>query len=54
MKYSKSYFYTSSKFLGLVFSLDCSVPQHDFKNPTVLVVEVKFLFVGFWIDFTKN
>lgn len=46
--------YFTKKFQGLVFSIDCDVPQlYIYK--TVFVFTIKFIFFGFWIAFdTKN
>jgi len=54
MKYSNGYSYFSKKFLGIVIAFDCNVPQSSYKNPIVLMIEIKFLFAGFWVEFTKH
>ena len=45
-------FYTSKRFQGIVISFDFDVPQA--MNKTLCVIKLKFLFFGFWIDFTKK
>jgi len=46
------HFYTSKNFLGFVIRFDCSVPQA--YRYTMLVIEFKLFYVGFWITFNKD
>lgn len=43
----------TKKFQGLVFSIDCDVPQGG-EYLTICVFTFKFLFIGMWISFNKK
>jgi len=49
---NRNLFFTK-KFQGLVFSIDCDVPQ-GFEYFTICVVTVKFVFIGMWISIGKK
>lgn len=48
------HFYSTRKFLGLVISFDFDRAQCNPEWVNFFSIEVKFLFVGFWISFEKK